>query len=279
MRGILHYALTAIVVAFYAHQAAAQPITGCPPGQAMQASSPSGKQVTCVPVLDVGTVNAAVSAEAAARASGDADLSARISALSETDIIGRWAVTGTTDCFQSSNGFNPQTYSPNIPLPGSGSTNVSRLGGTFIGTRIFYAGGKGRSVGTSHSMTFNAMSYFGTTTQPFFSASPGFAGGASVATLDASFDWTIRSDGMLVIDDDNLIAQPLIAPSSMLGQTVTIENVPPFVGYISKDKRTILLTHNDMAVETSVRRDASGTVLGRTPRFCARSRVLTRLPN
>ena len=64
----------------------------------------------------------------------------------------------------------------------------------------------------------------------------------------------------------------------MLGQTVRSEACRPYAGYISKDKRTIVLTHNDMAIETSVRRDASGTVLGRTPRFCARSRVLTRLP-
>ena len=155
---------------------------------------------------------------------------------------------------------------------------MSRLGGTFIGTRTFYAGGTGRSVGTTHSMTFPALNYFSTGPNTF-ATSPGFAGAASVATLDAAFTWTIRSDGTLLIDDDNAIAQPFTAPPSMLGQTVTIENVPSYAGYIGKDKRTIVLTHNDMAIETSVRRDASGNQLSRTPRFCARSRVLSRLPN
>ena len=54
--------------------------------------------------------------------------------------------------------------------------------------------------------------------------------------------------------------------------------MPPFVGYVSKDKRSILLTHPGMSLETSVRRDASGAELARSPRYCARARVLTRLP-
>ena len=119
------------------------------PGARKLSSLPAGSRSPSLP--DVG-------AEAAARASADADLSARISALSETDIVGRWSVTGSTDCLQSTNGFSAQTYSPSIPLAGSGSTTVSRLGGTFMGTRTFYAGGTGRSVGTTHSMTFPALS-------------------------------------------------------------------------------------------------------------------------
>jgi hypothetical protein len=38
-----------------------------------------------------------------------------------------------------------------------------------------------------------------------------------------------------------------------------------------------VLTHATMAIETSVLRNPSGAELGRTPRFCARERVLTRL--
>ena len=80
-----------------------------------------------------------------------------------------------------------------------------------------------------------------------------------------------------MIDDDNSIPQNFQLPESRVGFTVTIENVPSFIGHISKDKKTIVLTHATMAMETSVLRHPSGTVIARTPRFCARERVLTRL--
>jgi hypothetical protein len=243
MMTILRCAFAVAVMALGAQQALAQPVTGCPAGHAMQSSDPSGRKVTCVPVT----------------------------AAAETDIIGTWAVTGTTTCLQSTSGFNPTFMSPVIPT--AGNTAVSQLSGTFLGTRTFHAGGTGRSVGTSHTMVFPAT-VLGP--QPPISIP---AGGASVATLDATFTWSVQLDGTLVIDDDNSIAQPFTAPPSLLGQSATVENVPSFVGYVSKDKRTIMLTHPGMSIETSVRRNASGVEQSRTQRFCARSRVLTRLPN
>jgi hypothetical protein len=193
--------------------------------------------------------------------------------VAETDIIGNWAMTGTTNCLQASAGFDPQTLSPVIPP--TGVNIVSNFAGTFIGTRTFFAGGTGRSVGTSHIISF-PQAVYGVGRPP---AVGGFPGGASAATLDAGFTWTIQSDGTLVIDDDNSLPQPFTQPNSLLGQTATIENVPSFVGFVSKDKRTIVITHPAVSLETSVRRDAAGTELMRTPRFCTRSRVLTRLPN
>ena len=242
MKTILGFAFAAVVIVLGVQPALAQPVNGCPPGEAMQSSDPSGRKITCVPVGG-----------------------------GESDIIGTWAVAGTTNCVSASAGFSSQFFSPNIPT--AGTTSVQQLAGTFIGTRTFYAGGTGRSVGTSHTLTFPATNYGGG-----LPPSPGGTGAASVATLDATFTWTIQLDGKLVINDDNSIAQPFTAPPSLLGQTVTIQNVPPFVGYISKDKRTILVTHPDMSIETSTRRDAGGVVQATSPRFCARSRVLTRLP-
>ena len=243
MRSVLRSAFLAAVLALGAQQALAQPVNGCPDGQAMQSSDPSGRRITCVPVQ-----------------------------VAETDIIGKWAVTGTTTCLQATAGFNAQTLAPIIPT--AGTTAVSQLAGNFIGTRTFHAGGTGRSVGASHTMTF-PQSVYGGGVPP----AVGGTGGASVATLDAGFTWSIQADGTLVIDDDNSIPQPFTQPNSLLGQTATIENVPSFVGFISKDKRTIVVTHPAMSLETSVRRNAAGVELARTPRFCARSRVLTRLPN
>lgn len=244
MRAVLRCAFAAAVLALGAQHALAQPVNGCPDGQAMQSSDPSGHRITCVPVQ-----------------------------VAETDIIGRWAITGTTNCLLASAGFDAQTLSPVIPT--AGINIVSNFASTFIGMRTFFAGGTGRSVGTSHTISFPQAVYGGGRAP----AVGGFPGGASAATLDAGFTWTLRPDGVLVIDDDNSIPQPFTQPNSLLGQTVTNENVPSFVGFVSKDKRTIVITHPGMSLETGVRRNAAGVELARTPRFCTRSRVLTRLPD
>src|SRR5687767_8250860 len=260
--------LAAMALALGAQSVAAQAVNGCPAGQAMQSSDPSGRNITCVPIGD----GAALQAEIAARRAGDENILSMLGQLTEANIVGRWAMSGTTSCLQSSTGFTAVNMSPVIPA--TGSAFVTQLSGTIIGTRTFNADGTGRSVATSHSMSFPGT---------FHGAAPGFVGvgtfvgGASVATLDAGFTWSIQSDGTLLINDDNTIPQPFTAPPFRVGSTVTIENVPSFVGHISKDKKTILLTHSEMAVETSVLRNSSGTVTNTTPRFCARHRVLTRL--
>ena len=128
MKTVLLYAFAAAAMTLGAHPALAQPANGCPAGQAMQSSDPSGHKITCVPVGG-----------------------------GEADIIGQWAMTGTTNCLQSSAGFNPQTFSPVIPT--AGATSVTPLAGTFIGTRTFYAGGTVRQVGTSHSLSLPATNY------------------------------------------------------------------------------------------------------------------------
>jgi hypothetical protein len=138
--------------------------------------------------------------------------------------------------------------------------------------RTFRADGTGTSVGVTQSLSMPQLT--------FGSPAPlGGTGGASLADLNANFTWSIDAGGKLVIDDDNLIPQNFLQPPNRVGFTVTVENVPSFVGDISKDKKTILLTHATMSIETSVVRDPSNTVIASTPRFCARDRVLTRLPD
>jgi hypothetical protein len=256
---------------------------GCPAGQAIQSSNPSGNRVKCVPVVQPNALQAeaaarqaadaaeaaarqaADAAEAAARQAMDANILSIIGGLSEADIVGRWAMTGSTMCLQSSNGFNA-FMSPQLP------SAISQLHGTVSAVRTFRADGTGSSTGVTQSVSMPQL----------VSGPPlglGSVGGASVADLDSSFTWSIDAEGRLVIDDDNLIPQNFLLPSTRVGWTVTIENVPSFVGHIGKDKRTIVMTHATMAVETSVLRDPSNTVIARTPRFCARDRVLTRLPD
>lgn len=240
---------------------AAQPVIGCPAGQAVQSVKLHGHpSITCVPVV----APAALQAETAARQAMDANILSIVGALTETDIVGRWAMTGATSCLQSTNGFNAN-LSPQSP------TNVSQLHGTTSAVRTFRADGTGTSTGVTQSLSMPQQS---------FGLPPSTnTGGASLADLNANFTWSIDAEGRLVIDDDNLIPQNFVLPASRLGFTVTVENVPSFVGQISKDKRTIVMTHATVGLETSVLRDPAGTVIARTPRFCARDRVLTRLPD
>lgn len=204
-------------------------------------------------------------AETAARQAMDENILSIVGQLTESDIVGRWAMTGSTMCLQSSNGFN-EFMSPQFP------TVVSQLHGTISAVRTFRADRTGTSVGFSQSLTTPQLN-FGTSASPF-----GFTGGASLADLNAEFTWSIDPiSGKLVIDDDNLVPQTLLQPPPRAGFSVIIENVPPFVGYISKDKKTIVLTHPEMAMETSIVRDLSNTPVSSTRRFCARERVLTRL--
>ena len=202
-------------------------------------------------------------AETAARQAMDANILDIVGQLTESDIVGRWAMTGSTMCLQSRNGFNADMS----PVT---TTAVSQLHGTVSAVRTFRADKTGSSVGVTQSLAMPQM-LFGVPPPP------NLLGGASLADLNGEFTWTIDDSGRLVIDDDNLLPQSFLLPESRLGFTVTIENVPSFIGPIRKDKKTIVLAHATMAIETSVLRNPSGAEIGRTPRFCARERVLTRL--
>src|SRR5437763_16850454 len=57
-----------------AQTATAQPVNGCPAGQAMQASDPSGRNVRCVPIPDVSGLQGQIGAETAARQAADTQL-------------------------------------------------------------------------------------------------------------------------------------------------------------------------------------------------------------
>lgn len=65
-----------------AQTALAQQTNGCPAGQAMQSSDPSGKRITCVPIPDVSGLQGQIDTEKAARAAGDAQLQNAVNAES-----------------------------------------------------------------------------------------------------------------------------------------------------------------------------------------------------
>src|SRR5882762_2582091 len=118
------HAVATAALALGAQSAFAQHVIGCPAGQALQALDVSGRRFVCVPIPDTAALQGQISNEAAAREAMDANilnmlnaetaarqaadnaLGARIDGLSEADIVGRWAVSGTTSCLQSSRNFN-----------------------------------------------------------------------------------------------------------------------------------------------------------------------------
>ena len=253
MRTFLNYAFTAMLLVLGVQQALAQLMNGCAAGQAMQSSDPSGKKITCVPLPDVSALGARIDAAAA-----------------EPDIVGRWAMTGGTTCLQSSAGFDAN-FTPNLA---TGQTFVSHLTGTVNAVRTFNANGTGRTLGVTHTLAHPQLLY-----RPGFAPTVGNnAGSVSLSTVDTAFTWKIQVDGTLLIDDDNTIPQSFLLPSPRAGWTVVIHDVPSFVGYISKDRRTIVLTHSTMQVETSQVTDTTtGTAFAPSQRFCARDRILTRL--
>lgn len=251
MRTILGCSFAAVLILGAPH-ALAQPVHGCPAGQAMQSFDPSGRNIACVALPDVSALGVRIDAAAA-----------------EPNIVGRWAMTGTATCTQSSTGFDAN-FNPNLA---AGQTTVSQLTGTVNAVRTFNADGTGTVVGITHNIAHPQSIY-----RPGSAPSVGGAGNATLNRLDTTFTWQLQADGTLLIDDNNLIPQVFILPAGRAGWTVVIHDVPSFVGHISKDRRTITLTHNTMQVETGQLTDTTtGTTFAPSPRFCARERTLTRL--
>lgn len=72
--------MSAAALFLAAQTALAEQTNGCPAGQAMQSSDPSGKRITCVPIPDVSGLQGQISGEATARATADTQLQSAINA-------------------------------------------------------------------------------------------------------------------------------------------------------------------------------------------------------
>src|SRR5687768_14686584 len=89
-------------------------------------------------------------AETAARQAMDENILSIVGQLTESDIVGRWAMTGSTMCLQSRNGFNADMS----PVT---TTAVSQLHGTVSAVRTFRADKTGSSVGVTQSLAMPQM--------------------------------------------------------------------------------------------------------------------------
>ena len=274
------------VASLVSQTATAQPVRACPPGQAVHSLEAGGKVDTCIPVpapVDLGAVNAAISAEAAARAAGDQNLNGRVDAesvqrmqadqdirdsLVEHGISGRWAVVGQGTCYRApSAGFNS--------LPGPEFTPVIAPG-VLLQPQTFTFSGI-RTVNGTH-MTGSVMVYNLNMPATFFQAPTSFnSGGGTVNRFDQDFTWTLDPDGTLTLTGDGshgVITQG----GNAVGAALQTTGAPPLSGVMSKDGRMVVMTNTAMQVEHSLVTPIGGTTSD-TPRVCVRTQTMYKLPD
>jgi hypothetical protein len=166
------------------------------------------------------------------------------------ELRGNYAGTGADTCLYSSLGFNSQFGVV------TGSSVWSSSNQTTV-VRTFGGHGKGATNGNSMSM--------------IVPPTPGFLPGASSDDFIVSFTYTL-SDDVLSTSNVNGTYQGKVLTGSRAGQTYTLSNEPEFMGYISADEKTLVLSTPNPTVEIITYSNGNSF-----QRICHRSRVLTKL--
>src|SRR6266545_2406920 len=174
----------AFTFALAAQPAAANQDVACPEGEAIRAIG--DKTAVCVPVpppANLAPLNAAINAETAGRAAGDAALQGAINAEAiarmaadqelrdsigaETGQKGQYSFTGTALCLSSSTGFRtdfelvPLIPPPPPPPATAPSTVLTTSSNSISGVRTFNGDGTGSVVATVHNITYPAQLFGG----------------------------------------------------------------------------------------------------------------------
>ena len=275
----------AFAFALAAQPAAANQDVACPEGQAIRAIG--DKTTVCVPVpppVDLAPLNTAISAEAAARKAEDAGLQGAINAeavarmaahedlrILSNELKGDYAFTGTAVCLSSSRDFNPD-LSPFVDVAPAVATFVSLSHQSVNGVRTFNGDGTGTTAANFYVVN-------GPSTFHSFGAPSGVssnAGVGSTSTLIGTFTYEVTADGLLHIKDDAGNGT-ITKGGTRVGWKISSENVPSYVSHLGKDVRRFSITHNDVAVETSIQTSPDGTQVFKTPRICYRERTLYKI--
>ena len=161
---------------------------------------------------------------------------------------GEYMITGFASCISSPAGFAPGTFTPLGPV----RINTQ----TVQATRVFNGDGTGIDTGLTLSVN---------------DPNPSFPGGVNSSSFTGTFTYTLNPDLTVRMvnapfDSANLAGQGA-------GQTFRIAHVPPFVGRVSEDLRTIIIHHEAPSVETVS--DVNGNIVNY--RICARERTATRV--
>jgi len=262
----------------FVNQVQAQPVRSCPDGQAVNSLHPNGEPTQCIPIppaVNLAPLELAIVQESAERKQADAELRASIN---ETKISGTYAYSGSQICLTSSTGFREDL----TPMP---STDPARAAVVFpatvytTGFRTFNEDGTGSvelsAQAVTHPTIFVKNSGFagdGTIVEP---PNPGRPSGTiASARQTGTFSWRV-ADGKLFITDASPLSGPFDAGPSK-GCTVTNDNVPPMVGVLAKDLKTISLANDGVAVERNTI-TCSGVTVSSSPRICHRQRLLQKM--
>ena len=271
----------AFTFALAAQPAAANQDITCPEGQAIRAIG--DKTGICVPVpspVDLAPLNAAISAETAARKTADEELPDR---LDVTILKGSYAFSGATTCLSSSKGFvdpdnadpEKRNFSPLLEPSGPGvlPTVVAASSQSVQGVRTFDGNGRGTVSGIVHNLNYPPLLYF--LNSPLGAANN--AGAANTSTLRGTFSYEVTPEGMLVIADDPSDGEVTAGNPSILHWKVTTRNLPKTSAQLGKDLKTISTIHADMGMEVLVVTSPDGETVRTTPRICHRERMLLKL--
>lgn len=186
-------------------------------------------------------------------------MSAASATADSKQLKGAYAFTGSADCIVTDKGFNSfhQVNPPGGPQAGNLSFSV-------IGVRTFDGKGNGTVKGTA----------FGITPRPTLNAA--FAPAAGTAEFSFSFTYSVDGEGgwtsAMVLGSFKAthVTGPRSTenPANLVNQTSTIDEIPPIVGLISDNAKTLIAAHTTPKVETVTYSD--GDV---EQRICHRSRV------
>jgi hypothetical protein len=270
-------------VALAAFQTAqAQPVRACPEGQAVNSLHPNGTPVQCIPVpppVDISGLKQAINQESAERSAADAEIRASINELNETRISGRYVFSGPTICLTSTFGFN-EDLTPRASTDPARAAVVGPITLFTTGFRTFNEDGTGtvqvdtQSVG--HPTIFvTSTGFAGVGTllgQPGQPNRP--SGNVNVASQTGTFTWHV-TDGKLFIADATGLSGTFSA-GPFTGCTARNDNLPPMVGVLAKDLRTISIGNEGVA-EESLTITCNGAVVSSGPRICHRQRLLQKM--
>jgi len=257
--------------------AQAQPVRSCPDGQAVNSLRPNGEAVQCIPIppaVNLAPLETAIVQESAERKQAAAEIRASIN---ETKISGTYAYSGTQICLNSSTGFREDL----APMPSTDPARAAVVSQNIVyttGFRTFNEDGTGTVELSSQAVnppavfvTNTGFAGVGTVVEPPNPGRPG--GNVASAGQTGTFTWHV-AEGKLFVADSPLSGTFDAGPSK--GCTATNDDVPPSVGVLAKDLRTISLSQEGIAVERNTV-TCSGVVVSSNPRICHRQRLLQKM--
>jgi hypothetical protein len=196
-------------------------------------------------------------------------------AADSPNLKGAYGFTGTAACLVAPGSAATGPLPGNtIPLPNSGfNANLHPIDGKAFshshaveGIRTFNGDGSGTVKGTSVGITVRPT--------PQAPGYPSFPPGAGSSNFSFSFTYTVDGEGGWTATMVPGTYSETFLTGGRAGQTATIDAIPPIVGMISQDGKTLTAAHITTTVETVTY--SNGDVW---PHICHRSRILIKLPN